>query len=35
MDPEAAICEDLFNKENYKVLVGNEESSAEARMRSF
>ena len=32
---EAAICEDLFKKEDYKVLVGDEDSSAEARLRSL
>ena len=32
---EAAICEDLFKKEDYKVLVGEEDSSAEARLRSL
>ena len=31
---EAAICEDLFKKD-YKVLVGDEDSSAEARLRSL
>ena len=30
---EAAICKDLFKKEDYKVLVGDEDSSAEARLR--
>ena len=30
----AAICEDLFKKD-YKVLVGDEDSSAEARLRSL
>ena len=32
---EAAICEDLFNKEYYKVLFVDKDSSAEARMRSL
>ena len=32
---QAAICEDLFKKEDYKVLVGDEDSSAEARLRSL
>ena len=32
---EAAICEDFFKKEDYKVLVGDEDSSAEARLRSL
>ena len=32
---EAAICEDLFKKEDYKVLVGDKDSSAEARLRSL
>ena len=32
---EAAIFEDLFKKEDYKVLVGDEDSSAEARLRSL
>lgn len=31
---EAAICEDLFKKEDYKVMIGDEDSSAEARLRS-
>ena len=30
---EAAICEDLFEKGDYKVLVGDEDSSVEARLR--
>ena len=32
---EPAICEDLFKRESYRVLVGDEDSSSEARIRNL